>query len=72
IYDTYTNYISAKFTPTECRYVRFALTAPRCQTATSAEIAAFDAKYGVPANGSGPNAAPHYFRIVEFEVFKVK
>ena len=43
----------------------FALTAPRSRDA--AGVAAFNDKYGVVAE---VNANPHYFRIVEFELYE--
>lgn len=63
--DSNTNMFGASFAPTEANYVMFALTAPRSRNA--AATAGFNAKYGKSV--SGPNDNPHFFRIVEFEVF---
>lgn len=63
--DSNTNMFGASFAPTEANYVMFALTAPRSRNATA--TAGFNAKYGKSV--SGPNDNPHFFRIVEFEVF---
>ena len=64
--DSNTNMISGSFEATEARYVMFALTAPRSRN--SSITAEFNKKYG--KNVSGPNDNPHYFRIVEFEIFE--
>ncbi len=72
IFDESTNYIGARFPAIDAKYVRFGLTEPRAQVVTEAEIAAFNEKYGTPTSGSGPNANPNYFRIVEIEMFKAK
>ena len=57
--------ISDTFAPVKANYVMFALTAPRSRNAGA--TAGFNEKYG--KNVSGPNDNPHYFRIVEFEIF---
>ena len=43
----------------------FALTAPRSRDASA--VSAFNEKYGVSTE---VNANPHYFRIVEFELYE--
>ena len=63
--DANTNMISDTFAPVKANYVMFALTAPRSRNAGA--TAGFNEKYG--KNVSGPNDNPHYFRIVEFEIF---
>ena len=63
--DATTNKIGASFEKVEAKYVMFALTAPRSRDASG--VAAFNQKYGVTAE---VNANPHYFRIVEFEVYE--
>ena len=63
--DSTTNKFSASFGAVETKYVMFALTAPRSRDASG--VAAFNQKYGVTAE---VNANPHYFRIVEFEVYE--
>ena len=63
--DATTNKFSASFEKTEAKYVMFALTAPRSRDASG--VAAFNDKYGVVAE---VNANPHYFRIVEFELYE--
>lgn len=63
--DSNTNMISGSFDATDASYVMFALTAPRSRNANA--TAGFNNKYG--KNVSGPNDNPHYFRIVEFEIF---
>lgn len=63
--DATTNKIGASFEKVETKYVMFALTAPRSRDASG--VAAFNQKYGVTAE---VNANPHYFRIVEFEVYE--
>ena len=63
--DETTNKFSASFDKAEAKYVMFALTAPRSRDA--AGVAAFNEKYGVVAE---VNANPHYFRIVEFELYE--
>ncbi len=63
--DSTTNKFSASFDKVETKYVMFALTAPRSRDASG--VAAFNQKYGVVAE---VNANPHYFRIVEFEVYE--
>ena len=63
--DATTNKITAEFGKVEAKYVMFALTAPRSRDASG--VAAFNDKYGVVAE---VNANPHYFRIVEFELYE--
>ena len=63
--DATTNKITASFAKAEAKYVMFALTAPRSRDASG--VAAFNDKYGVVAE---VNANPHYFRIVEFEIYE--
>ncbi|MBO5991903.1 MAG: hypothetical protein J6R00_09650, partial [Lentisphaeria bacterium] len=63
--DATTNKIRASFEKVETKYVMFALTAPRSRDASG--VAAFNQKYGVTAE---VNANPHYFRIVEFEIYE--
>lgn len=63
--DATTNKFTAEFEKAEARYVMFALTAPRSRDASGVE--AFNQKYGVVAE---VNANPHYFRIVEFELYE--
>ena len=63
--DATTNKITASFDKTEAKFVMFALTAPRSRD--SKGVAAFNDKYGVVAE---VNANPHYFRIVEFEIYE--
>jgi hypothetical protein len=63
--DDTTNKFSASFEKAEAKYVMFALTAPRSRDASGVE--AFNQKYGVVAE---VNANPHYFRIVEFELYE--
>jgi hypothetical protein len=63
--DATTNKITASFDKTEAKFVMFALTAPRSRDASG--VAAFNDKYGVVAE---VNANPHYFRIVEFELYE--
>lgn len=63
--DATTNKITASFAKVEAKYVMFALTAPRSRDASG--VAAFNEKYGVVAE---VNANPHYFRIVEFELYE--
>lgn len=63
--DATTNKIGASFEKVEAKYVMFALTAPRSRDASG--VAAFNQKYGVTAE---VNANPHYFRIVEFEIYE--
>ena len=63
--DATTNKITAEFGKVEAKYVMFALTAPRSRDASG--VAAFNDKYGVVAE---VNANPHYFRIVEFEIYE--
>ncbi len=63
--DASTNKITASFEKTEAKFVMFALTAPRSRDA--AAVDAFNQKYGVSAS---VNANPHYFRIVEIELYE--
>lgn len=63
--DATTVKITAAFDKIEAKYVMFALTAPRSRDASAVE--AYNAKYG---ETSGVNANPHYFRIVEFELYE--
>lgn len=63
--DATTNKITASFEKTEAKFVMFALTAPRSSDASAVD--AFNQKYGVSAT---VNANPHYFRIVEFELYE--
>ena len=63
--DETTNKISAEFGKVEAKYVMFALTAPRSRDASA--VSAFNEKYGVSTE---VNANPHYFRIVEFELYE--
>ncbi len=63
--DATTNKITASFEKTEAKFVMFALTAPRSRDASAVD--AFNQKYGVSAT---VNANPHYFRIVEFELYE--
>ena len=63
--DATTNKITATFAKTEAKFVMFALTAPRSRDASAVE--AFNNKYGV---STSVNANPHYFRIVEFELYE--
>ena len=63
--DATTNKITAEFGKVEAKFVMFALTAPRSRDASG--VAAFNDKYGVVAE---VNANPHYFRIVEFEIYE--
>ncbi len=63
--DATTNKITADFPKVEAKFVMFALTAPRSRDASG--VAAFNDKYGVVAE---VNANPHYFRIVEFELYE--
>jgi hypothetical protein len=63
--DATTNKITASFAKTEAKFVMFALTAPRSRDASG--VSAFNQKYGVTAE---VNANPHYFRIVEFELYE--
>ena len=63
--DATTNKISAEFGKVEAKYVMFALTAPRSRDASA--VSAFNEKYGVSTE---VNANPHYFRIVEFELYE--
>ena len=63
--DATTNKITASFPKAEAKYVMFALTAPRSRDASG--VAAFNDKYGVVAE---VNANPHYFRVVEFEIYE--
>ena len=60
-----TNKITAEFGKVEAKFVMFALTAPRSRDASAVD--AFNAKYGTTAT---VNANPHYFRIVEFEIYE--
>ena len=62
-----TNKITAEFGKVEAKFVMFALTAPRSRDASA--VAAYNAKYG---ETSGVNANPHYFRIVEFEIYEAE
>ncbi len=63
--DSTTNVFRAEFEKVEAKYVMFALTAPRSRDASGVE--AFNQKYGVIAE---VNENPHYFRIVEFEIYE--
>ena len=63
--DATTNKLTASFDAVETKYVMFALTAPRSRDGSG--VAAFNEKYGVTAE---VNANPHYFRIVEFEIYE--
>ena len=63
--DATTNKLTASFDAVETKYVMFALTAPRSRDGSG--VAAFNEKYGVVAE---VNANPHYFRIVEFEIYE--
>ncbi len=63
--DATTNKITASFEKTEAKYVMFALTAPRSRDESAVD--AFNQKYGVSTT---VNANPHYFRIVEFELYE--
>ena len=63
--DATTNKFSASFEKTEAKYVMFALTAPRSRDASG--VTAYNQKYGVTAS---VNENPHYFRIVEFEIYE--
>ena len=63
--NTTTNKITAEFSKVEAKFVMFALTAPRSRDASAVE--AYNQKYGAT---SGVNANPHYFRIVEFEIYE--
>lgn len=63
--DATTNKLTASFGAVETKYVMFALTAPRSRDGSG--VAAFNEKYGVTAE---VNANPHYFRIVEFEIYE--
>ena len=63
--DATTNKITAEFGKVEAKFVMFALTAPRSRDASA--VSAFNEKYGVSTE---VNANPHYFRIVEFELYE--
>ena len=63
--DATTNKITASFAKAEAKFVMFALTAPRSRDGSGVD--AFNQKYGVTAE---VNANPHYFRIVEFELYE--
>ncbi len=63
--DSATNVFRAEFEKAEAKYVMFALTAPRSRDASGLD--AFNQKYGVTAE---INANPHYFRIVELEIYE--
>lgn len=68
IVDENTNMIEGTFDAKTAKYVMFALTAPRSRNADA--TAGYNEKYHKEI--TGPNANPHYFRIVEFEIFEAE
>jgi len=73
-YSNTANRISFDFAPVKAKYVMFAMTYPRCQTADQNQLDAYTSKYLAPfgLSAAAINLDANYFRIAELEIYRVE